>query len=84
LHYPELFDAPDYVHEVTSARLLGRDLRQLLDEPATERALQILEPEADEQGQRLLAQQSRVDTGLAVTIIAGFCEGLRHLKRLTP
>jgi predicted nucleotidyltransferase len=82
--YPDLFDAPDYVHEVASARLLGRDLRQLLDEAAAERVLQILLPEADEEGQRLLAQQSRLDTSLAVTMIAGLCEGLRHLRRPTP
>ena len=82
-HYPEIFDAPDYVHEVASARLLGRDLRQLIDEAAAARALQILLPEADEQGQRLLAQQSRLDTGLAVTMIAGLCEGLRQPKRPT-
>ena len=83
-YYPDLFEAPDYVHEVASARLLGRDLRQLLDEAATERILQILQPEADEDGQRLLAQQSRLDAGLAVTIIAGLCEGLRQPKRPTP
>jgi predicted nucleotidyltransferase len=83
-YYPDLFEAPDYVHEVASARLLGRDLRQLLDEAAVERVLQILHPEADEEGQRLLAQQSRLDTGLAVTMIAGLCEGLRHLRRPTP
>lgn len=83
-YYPDLFEAPDYVHEVASARLLGRDLRQLLDETAAERVLQILQPEADEQGQRLLAQQSRLDTGLAVTMIAGLCEGLRQPKRPTP
>jgi predicted nucleotidyltransferase len=83
-YYPDLFDAPDYVHEVASARLLGRDLRQLLDEVATQRVLQILQPEADEQGQRLLAQQSRLETGLAVTMIAGLCEGLRQPKRSPP
>ncbi len=83
-YYPDLFEAPDYVHEVASARLLGRDLRQLLDEAAAERVLQILQPEADEEGQRLLAQQSRLDTGLAVTMIAGLCEGLRHLRRPKP
>jgi predicted nucleotidyltransferase len=83
-YYPELFEAPDYVHEVASARLLGRDLRQLLDEAAAERVLQILQPEADEQGKRLLAQQSRLDTGLSVTMIAGLCEGLRQPNRPTP
>ena len=83
-HYPDLFEVPDYVHEVASARLLGRDLRQLLDEAAAQRVLQILQPEADDDGQRLLAQQSRLDAGLAVTMIAGLCDGLRHLRRPTP
>lgn len=83
-YYPELFEVPDYVLEVASARLLGRDLRQLLDEAATERVLQILQPESDEQGQRLLAQQSRLDAGLAVKMIAGLREGLRQPKRLNP
>lgn len=83
-YYPELFEAPDYAHEVASARLLGRDLRQLLDEAAALHVLQILQPEADDDGQRLLAHQSRLDAGLAVTMIAGLCEGLRQPKRPTP
>jgi hypothetical protein len=42
-----------------------------------------LQPEADEQGRRLLAQQSRLQTGLALRMIAGLCEGLRQPKRPT-
>lgn len=80
-HYPELFDAPDYDYAVTGARLLGRDLRQLLDEAATARVLEILQPEADKQGRRLLAQQSRLDQDLALRMIAGLCEGLQAKKR---
>ncbi len=82
-YYPDVFDAPDFAHEVAGARILGRDLRQLLDEAATARVLAILQPEADEQGQRLLAQQSRLQTGLAQRMIAGLCEGLRQPKRPT-
>jgi predicted nucleotidyltransferase len=82
-YYPGVFDAPDFEHEVAGARILGRDLRQLLDEAATARVLAILQPEADEQGQRLLAQQSRLQTGLAVRMIAGLCEGLQQAKRPT-
>lgn len=82
-NYPELFDAPDYEHAVTGARLLGRDLRQLLDEAATARVLEILQPEADAQGRRLLAQQSRLDQDLALRMIAGLCEGLSQLKKPT-
>lgn len=75
-HYPELFEEPDYEHAVTGARLLGRDLRQLLDDAATARVLEILRPEADPEGRRLLAQQSRLDQDLAIRMIAGLCEGL--------
>lgn len=75
-HYPDLFDDPDYEHAVTGARLLGRDLRQLLDAAATARVLDILRPEADPEGRRLLAQQSRLDQALALRMIAGLCEGL--------
>lgn len=77
-HHADLFEAADYEHEVTGARLLGRDLRQLLDEAATQRVLDILRPEADDQGPRLLARQSRLETGLAMRMIAGLCEGLRQ------
>ena len=84
MNYPDLFEAPDYVHEVAGARLMGRDMRQLLDEASAARVLQILRPEADENGQRLLAQQSRLDTNLAVSMIAGLCEGLSQPKRPTP
>lgn len=82
-YYPDVFDAPDFVHEVAGARILGRDLRQLLDEAATARVLAILQPEADERGPRLLARQSRLQTGLAVRMIAGLCEGLSQAKRPT-
>lgn len=80
-NYPELFEAPDYDHAVTGARLLGRDLRQLLDETATARVLEILQPEADAQGRRLLAQQSRLDSDLAIKMIAGLCEGLQQGRK---
>lgn len=81
--YPELFEAPNYEHAVTGARLLGRDLCQLLDDAATARVLKILQPEADAQGRRLLAQQSRLDNDLAIRMIAGLCEGLQQAKRPT-
>ncbi len=76
--YPELFEAADYDHEVTSAQLLGRDLRQLLSAEAAERVLKIMLPESDASGARLLATQSRLEIGAASKIIAGLCEGLRH------
>jgi predicted nucleotidyltransferase len=79
--YPELFEADDYTHESASARLIGRDMRQLIDEAAVDRILQILEPEADEAGARLLARQSQINTRSALDLIAGLCEGLRQPKK---
>jgi len=76
--YPNLFEAADYEHEVTSARLLGRDLRPLLSAEATTRVLAIMLPETDASGVRLLATQSRLEIGAATKIIAGLCEGLQH------
>ena len=79
--YPELFEAADYEHEVTSARLLGRDLRSLLSAEAAERVLAIMLPETDASGVRLLATQSRLEIGAATKIISGLCEGLQHTIR---
>ena len=79
--YPELFEAADYEHEVTSARLLGRDLRSLLSAEAAERVLAIMLPETDAGGVRSLATQSRLEIGAATKIIAGLCEGLQHTIR---
>jgi predicted nucleotidyltransferase len=75
--YPELFEAAEYDHEVTSARLLGRDLRPLLSAEAVARVLAIVLPESEASGVRLLATQSRVEIGAATKIIAGLCEGLQ-------
>jgi predicted nucleotidyltransferase len=76
--YPELFEAADYEHEVTSARLLGRDLSQLLSAEAVARVLAIIRPESDASGGRLLAAQSRTEVGTATRIIAGLCESLEN------
>jgi predicted nucleotidyltransferase len=80
---PELFEAADYEHDVTSARLLGRDLRQLLSAEAVARVLAIVLPESDASGTRLLATQSRLEIGAATKIIAGLCEGLQHPLKST-
>ena len=76
--YPEIFEAGDYTHDGASARLIGRDMRQLIDDAAAVRLLQILEPEADETGARLLARQSQLDTRTALSLIASLCEGLQQ------
>lgn len=75
--YPELFTSAIYEHEVTSARLVGLDMRDLLDEQARQQLMALIEPEANLNGSRVLAQQSGVEDGLACRMLAGLCDGLR-------
>ena len=75
-HHADLFDAEDFDHEETSARLLGRDMLQLMDAPATRRIVAILQPEADEQGPLLLVQQSGVAPERARRLIQALCSEL--------
>lgn len=74
--HADLFEAEDFDHEETSARLLGRDLLQLIDTPATRRIVAILQPEADEQGPLLLAKQSGMALERARRIIQALCTEL--------
>jgi predicted nucleotidyltransferase len=75
--YPEMFTSAIYEHEVTSARLVGLDMRNLLDEQARQQLIALIEPEANLHGSRVLAQQSGVEDGLACRMLAGLCDGLR-------
>jgi len=75
-HHADLFEAEDFDHEETSARLLGRDMLQLMDAPATRRIVAILQPEADEHGPLLLAQQSGVALEHARRIVQALCSEL--------
>lgn len=78
-HHPDLFEAEDFDHEEMSARLLGRDLLQLIDTAAVRRIADILLPETDEQGTLLLAKQSGMALERARRIIQAFdTELLRH------
>lgn len=74
--HADLFEAEDFDHEETSARLLGRDMLQLMDAPATRRIVAILQPESDEQGPLLLAKQSGVALEHARRIIHALCSEL--------
>jgi predicted nucleotidyltransferase len=67
--HADLFEVDDFDHEEMSARLLGRDLLKLIDTAATRRIVEILQPEADEQGTLLLAKQSGVALERARRII---------------
>jgi predicted nucleotidyltransferase len=75
--HPHLFDGKVYEHEVTSARLMGLDLRALLDSKSREQLAALIEPEANPDGPRTLAQQSRLEEDLACRMLAGLCESLR-------
>ncbi len=77
-HHADLFEAEDFDHEETSARLLGRDLLQLIDTSATRRIVAILEPEADEQGPLLLAQQSGMALERGRRLVHAFCTELQQ------
>lgn len=72
----DLFEAPDYDHEMAGARLLARDLALLLDQPAIQRVLDILMPESDADGPLLLAHQSRLDLERARCLIESLCDEL--------
>lgn len=72
----DLFDAEAYDYEGAGARLLARDLVKLLDEAAIRRVVEILSPEADEDGPLLLAQQSGMDLETARRLVEAFCHEL--------
>jgi hypothetical protein len=64
------------VHDIQHATR-GLDMRALLDNEARQQLIALIEPEADQSGSRLLAQQSRVKDDLACRMLAGLCDGLR-------
>ena len=74
--HADLFEQDDYDHEATSAQLLGRDIANLLDHKSTEKILEILIPEADEDGPLLLAQQTGLELDHGRRLVAALCEGL--------
>jgi predicted nucleotidyltransferase len=75
-NYRDLFNTADYDHEVTGARLLGRDIANLINKNSTEPVLSILLPQADTGGPLLLAQQSGLDLEHARKLIEALCDGL--------
>ncbi|GAB3551983.1 nucleotidyl transferase AbiEii/AbiGii toxin family protein [Noviherbaspirillum agri] len=74
--HSDLFTTDDYDHESTGARLLGRDIANLLDKQSIEPVLSILLPQADTGGPLLLAQQSGLDLEHARRLIEALCDGL--------
>ncbi len=74
--HADLFEAADYDHEQCSATLLGRDIALMLDTKAQTRVLEILRPQAGEQGPLMLASQSGRGTEPARAMLAALCDGM--------
>lgn len=81
LEHSDLFTKDNYDHEATGARLLGRDIANLLDKRSVEPVLSILMPQADVDGPLLLAQQSGLDLENARSLIEALCDGLADNAR---
>ncbi len=82
--HPDLFQVDNYEHEATGARLLGRDMAQLLDKLAVERVLHILQPQADPQGPLLLASHSGHGMEQSRRLIESLCAGLTDTPQGNP
>lgn len=74
--HSDLFNTNDYDHEATGARLLGRDIADLLDKQSIEPVLSIMLTQADAEGSLLLAQQSGLELEHARRLIQALCDGL--------
>lgn len=74
--HADLFETDDYDHQRCSATLLGRDIALMLDAKARARVLEILLPQADEQGPLTLASQSGRDLEQARAMIEALCDGI--------
>lgn len=74
--HSDLFITDDYDHEATGARLLGRDIANLLDKQSIESVLSILLPQADTEGNLLLAKQSGLGLERARRLVETLCDGL--------
>ena len=72
----DLFAVDNFDYQGASARLLARDLVKLLNGSGIRRVLEILVPEADEEGSLLLAQQSGMDLEFARGLVEAFCDEL--------
>jgi predicted nucleotidyltransferase len=81
VEHADLFDGDDYDHEATSARLLARDMRRLMDAPATQRIITILQPQADANGPLLLARQSGMALEAARRLILALVDELKHAAK---
>ena len=72
----DILDDPEFDYEPAGARLLGRDIRAMLEPEAVEILQGILGPETDIDGAQLLAAQSGLAIPQAVRLIQALSTGL--------
>ncbi len=72
----DLFDVADFDYEDAGARLIGRDILQILDSGGVERLLLILSEEADPDGRLELAAQSGFELERARRLLEALCDEL--------
>lgn len=76
----DILEDPEFDYEPAGARLLGRDVRAMLEPEAVESLQGILEPETDVDGPQLLAAQSGLAVPRAMQLIQAFSVGLSESK----
>lgn len=75
-NHGDILEDPEFDYEPAGARLLGRDVRAMLEHEAVEKLQGILRPQADIDGAQLLAGQSGLAVPQAMQLIQAFCVGL--------
>jgi len=79
--FAEWTEAPDFDYEHSSARMLGHDIRGLLDDSGLERVVEILQAQLDEQGLGVLSQEmDRRSPDQARALLHRLREGLCHAE----
>ena len=79
-NHGDILEDPEFDYEPAAARLLGRDIRAMLETEAVEILQGILRPETDIDGAQLLAGQSGLAVPQAMQIVQAFSVGLSELK----
>jgi predicted nucleotidyltransferase len=72
----DILDDPEFDYEPAAARLLGRDIRAMLEPEAVQSLRGILAPETDLNGAQLLAAQSGLASPQAMRLIQALSAGL--------
>lgn len=75
-NHGDILEDPEFDYEPAAARLLGRDIRAMLEPEAVEILQGILRPETDIDGAQLLAGQSGLAVPQAMQIVQAFSVGL--------